>query len=438
MNGLRRLPKRPQTTDADESRPSLPTYVQEPTSKTAEPRRELFFERLPDPWTEDVEASPLSSTRDSALPAGGAEPLPRIRQPLTRSVAPVRTMTAPQPAQAPVIETRASSADISVPERPKGPSGPGTVAARDSDFLGDPKSASARTSTIQRSRPPRPSEQYAAAGTSGEFAVARKSGSFPTAETPGARGTGEMPAVAIGSRAVTKAVRSLPDEAESVAQNAPTPRPARRNAGKSVAGMVLASLALVAYAFQIGPLQSAADAAASPLTARSSALATLMPWLLVVPAILLFGLIIWLLAGIIGLRRTENRSGQPRDAKPSKTPLNQFKSAAQRQGVENRTAYRGWRLLEAACGTDHPITLDSYLAEDLELSPREVRAVHLQLLKDLSRHTDPAMRLPSTETVLDLLRAVDAAPLARPASTSGEVAIPGDPGHRKRKSGASG
>ena len=489
-NGLRRLPKQPQKTDAEDSRRSLPTYVQEPASKTPQPRRELFFERLPEPWTEDEDldvdpdvdvdepetfpapnapgafaltpaeqqrpepdvpglyfrrASPVDQARESFLQDEVAEPLPRFRQSQAHPAATANPINASQPANVPPTGMRASGADPSLPERPQESSVPAAADDRSSDAFGGPKPASVRTSGIQRQRPLRPSGQYAAGGTSGESPVAPISGSLATAKTPGARpvarGTGELPVAALRSREMAAPARPQRASVNTVPSanrtDASAPRPGRRSKGKSVVGMVLASVALVAYAFLIGPLESAADAAASPLTSGSAAFATLLPWLLVVPAILLFGFIIWLLAGIIGLRRTENRAAQPRDEKPAKTPLNQFKSAAQRQGLENRTAYRGWRLLEAACGTDQPITLDSYLAEDLELSPREVRAVHLQLLKDLSRHSDPAMRLPPAETVLDLLRAVDAAPFARPASASGEVVIPGDPGQPKRKSGAS-
>lgn len=318
-----------------------------------------------------------------------------------------------------------------------------------SDYPADPRPAMARVSRVSRSRPAKPSGTTRISDRSAEDSVPHAAFRAPSgSHTNTSANPATIPAPSQEPTSQPKDT-IVPNASATHERSAPVRPQAeaslpRRNAsapaGKaaSIAGMMIVSVLLVAYAFAVGPLETAVDATVGHLmtggagSSAAQAFAIVLPWLLVVPALALFCCVVWYLTAIIGVRRPKRRSEKRSRTKAVQLPLNRFKSEADKHGIESRTAYRTWRLLQAACREDREIHVQSSLTSDLLLSAKDLRTVHLKLLKELSRVHETTLRLPPTETVLDLMTAAEDAPLLRTEVRPENVIVPGDPGRRKR------
>ena len=290
-------------------------------------------------------------------------------------------------------------------------------------------------------------EITAARRTSGQNAAARASGEVPVA-----------PAVANAGDATGLAAAPLPDPAISPSQNDPendysftgpaTPPTVNRRRRRSRStdrtprdnwtGAILVgalSLALVAYAFNIASLQGAAKGYLEGLVSSgegasiAASLARALPWLLLMPVLVLFYGILHTLLGLIGLRRKKQRTTARR--RRQKSPFDLFKAAALAQGIPARIAYQGFQILQPHVPEGRTLGLGDSLETDLGLAPAVIRSLRLALLMKTDRDSDPGMRLLPAETVIEMLQTTLQAP-RRAAMPSKPVNVPGDPRSPRR------
>lgn len=476
--GLRRLPKSLDTADQDRA-------AQNETSTTRFPRfasEALYFAPLRDPLTDaasggrsSIVPSPLNeeeheSDLTPAVPwdhpmasSATIDPAAYLRH-SRRSDGVSESPVSPAsiPAQHPAERRQSSTGErmqaalaqvmLASEHRDQLPAGAQQHAIEgappaDPEYLEDPRPASTRPSRVSRSRPSKPSGSYRKSRSYDEVPADRtpspvkpdvEPSPAPPVVDPSRSGAPRLKtasAMYASAPVATVPQKSVATDETPSGSSAVSPVPGKAT---SIAGMAVFSVLLVLYAFEIGPLESAVDAAVGHLlsggagSTAAQTFAVFLPWLLVVPALALLGGVIWFLMAIIGVRRPKTRTEKRRKAKAVQLPMTRFKADADKRGIESRTAYRTWRLLEAACQGERDIHVHSSLTQDLLLAPKDIRSVHLRLLKELSRVHDPAMRLPNTETVLDLMAAAEDAPLQRPDRKAADVIVPGDPGRRKR------
>ncbi len=171
------------------------------------------------------------------------------------------------------------------------------------------------------------------------------------------------------------------------------------------------SLALVAYAFNIDSLQTTADTALNRLNSSAQAQGSvvmplvmqIMPYLLLLPALILFYAVLSTLASLIGLRRNRSRKGKIAAERARKRPLEEFKEAAHREGVRPEFAYHAYLLLQPFVTPGTELTLRTHLEDDLHLRPSQIRDVQSQLLRATSRDFDPAVPFATVDTALELM-----------------------------------
>jgi hypothetical protein len=199
------------------------------------------------------------------------------------------------------------------------------------------------------------------------------------------------------------------------------------------------ALALLAYTFNFGHLQSWATTTLSRLNASAQAQGSIVipffvravPWLLFLPAILLLYAVLSMLAGMFGLKRGKKAKDGNHHATEAR-PSDSFKRAAYAEGIPFQTAYQAFVLLQSNLPDNTIPGLADRLEDDLHLAPTQLRSLHLALLAKLGRSSDAATRLPRVITVLDLLRAVEAAPRQRRESIDEILHLPSDPSRRRK------
>jgi hypothetical protein len=188
------------------------------------------------------------------------------------------------------------------------------------------------------------------------------------------------------------------------------------------------SLTLLFYAFNIGAMQLAAERyLGSSGTGMASFLQRLTPWLLLIPVLALFYAILRTLGSLTGLRKRKPARSRKRK---EKSPVDQFKSAADARGVQARTAYQAYLLLQRQVPEGRSLTMEDTLEGTLGMSSSEARSLRLALLSRLDRQADPAAKLPPADTLLAVMLSAQQAPRRAPAPLD-PVYLPGDPRSRR-------
>lgn len=423
----RRLPKQPnQAFYPDESRPVTPSRTKELVAEELVPVFEMGPSLTEPAWpefppqeftaTEEFYAPTQAfiATEEAAFPPAQEFIIPASTPLSTHSffapleAPPIPPAPAPHPHQA-LLETG------SIQEPAPSDSKPGIAS------VGDPKPAYARPSGPSRSRPSRPS---------GSFLAARPSGAFPTAEISKAtfvsnedKRSGEFASASIPTTNTTPRFSGEVSAVGDFAQETLPPRIAtsarkRRASASAVPALIALSLLLVGYSFAVGPLESYLESLLVGSAGQSSALMTLVPWISLLPVILLLGGVLWIIAGLIGLRHVKprTRKARPAEGRPGgkrkkdrrKSPLEQFREEAAKEGIDGTTAYQVWRLLQPFGPDSHVHSVYDELEGTLGMRPKDIQSVYQQLVP--AEHQEERFRF---RTVLDLLRIVKQASLSK-------------------------
>ncbi|SDF35403.1 hypothetical protein [Terriglobus roseus] len=208
---------------------------------------------------------------------------------------------------------------------------------------------------------------------------------------------------------------------DSSAASAPISRVAKNTSRrvahkrKISAGVALAVLSgvLVAYSFTVGSIENEVDRLIVNSESMPAFVKSLLPWLPLLPLILLLGTVLWILAGMIGLRRTRRRpntlvasgeaSAEQRKAKRRKSPLEQFRDEAEKEGIGKDAAYQAWRLLQRYGPDSHILSVYDDLQVTLSMTQHQIQGVY--------KHLVPANEKPvSVRSVLDLMRLANSPP----------------------------
>lgn len=292
----------------------------------------------------------------------------------------------------------------------------------------DPKPGYARSSGVSRSRPIRRSG-VSTARSSVSLPVARETRSrevFAAAqETTPLRVSAEDPVSAPISQVRQSKIRSVASRTSIPVLNNDTALPStpvspvtkstdRRvpRKRKIPAGIALTVLSciLVAYSFTVGSIENEVDRLIVDSETIPAFVKSMLPWLPLLPLILLLGIVLWILAGMIGLRRTKHRvealatsgetSVQQRKTKRRKAPLERFRDEAEKEGIGKDAAYQAWRLLQMYGPDSHILSVYDDLYVTLSMTQQQIQDVYQQLA--------PAARnTVSARSVLDLMRFVN-------------------------------
>lgn len=337
---------------------------------------------------------PARPSRYSAAPPLPPPPVPAPAPPVPPP-APPRQTTEKQSGQQPVVqESKLSS--------------------------GDPKPAFARPSGPSRSRPSRPSGAIAAARLSGSFPVAEPSRStFVGDET---RRSGEFAAANIAPADIAPRLSGQTDVAKVEQEASPSrvtnvarrQRPSR----STVPALILLSVMLVGYSFAVGPIESYLESQLIHSSGPTGTLMTLVPWVSLLPVLLLLGSVLWIIAGLIGLRHVKQRArksragdtvaGRKRKKERRKAPLELFRDEAATEDIDATTAYQTWRVLQPFGPDNHVLSIHDEFENALGMRPHDVQSVFQQLAP--AEFHAGSFRL---RTVLDLLRVLKQASLSR-------------------------
>jgi hypothetical protein len=178
------------------------------------------------------------------------------------------------------------------------------------------------------------------------------------------------------------------------------------------------SVLLVGYSFAVGPIESYLEAQLVGSTGSSGTLMTLVPWISLVPVILLLGGVLWIIAGLIGFRHVKprarkarpaaNRSRRKRKKERRKSPLEQFREEAEKEGVDGTTSYQVWRLLQPFGPDSHVLSVYDEFEGTLGMRPKDIQSVYQQLVP--AEYQEERFRF---RTVLDLIRIVKQASLSK-------------------------
>jgi hypothetical protein len=149
-----------------------------------------------------------------------------------------------------------------------------------------------------------------------------------------------------------------------------------------------------------------------------------IPYLVMLPPLLLLYGVLTSVASFIGLRRSKLQKERSKRGKIS--PLDRFKEQADSEGVLPRYAYQAYLLLEQHLPNGHELGIGDRLEDDLALSPAQVRTVRMSLLQNTDRAVDPDGRLAPVDTVLAMLLSAQQTP-RRQRDPLAPVFVPGDP-----------
>lgn len=293
----------------------------------------------------------------------------------------------------------------------------------------DPKPGYARLSGASRSRPSRPSGISRASRPS--VSVPAVPENFDRRESEAREvaplGVSQEHPVSIVAAALLqettqdKASRpSIPVRNNDTATpSAPLSRvvksPSRRAAHKRKipGGIALAVLScvLVAYSFSVGSIENEVDRLIVNSESMPAFMKSILPWFPMLPLILLLGTVLWILAGMIGLRRTRHRaaslaisgekSAQQKETKRRKAPLELFRDEAEKEGFGKDAAYQVWRLLQRYGPDSHILSIYDDLQVKLGMTQHQIQRVYQQLVPANEGTVSP-------RSVLDLMRLANA------------------------------
>jgi len=175
---------------------------------------------------------------------------------------------------------------------------------------------------------------------------------------------------------------------------------------------------LVGYSFSVGAIESYLETLVVGSAGASSVLITLVPWVSLIPVGLLLAGVLWILAGLIGLRHVKPRarktragatvSARRRKKERRKSPLELFREEAAEEDIDGDTAYQVWRLLQPLSPDNHVLSIHDDLEETLELRPKAMESIIRQLIPAQFHDANFRIRI-----ILDLLRVVKQASLSK-------------------------
>ncbi|WP_198137523.1 hypothetical protein [Terriglobus sp. TAA 43] len=178
------------------------------------------------------------------------------------------------------------------------------------------------------------------------------------------------------------------------------------------AGIALAVLSsiLVTYSFAVGSIENEVDRSIVNSDTMPVFFKSMLPWLPLLPLVLLLGIVLWILAGMIGLRRAKHRMESPsagsektveqRETKHRKAPLELFRDEAEKEGIDKDAAYQAWRLLQRYGPDSHVLSIYDDLHSTLGMTPQQIQRVYQQLAPSAEKTVSP-------HSVLDLMRFVN-------------------------------
>jgi|GEM_PF-4579260 len=289
----------------------------------------------------------------------------------------------------------------------------------------DPKPGYARSSGATRSRPSRRSGVSIArpSASVSKIRETRSRGVSEAHETTPLRVSAERPASASipqvrqseTSRAsipVRNDETALPSASISRVEKGTSHRIAHNRTRKIPAGIALIVLSciLVAYSFAVGSIENEVDRLIVNSETMPAFVKSMLPWLPLLPLILLLGIVLRILAGMIGLRHTKHRvealatsgetSSQQRKTKRRKAPLERFRDEAEKESIGKDAAYQAWRLLQMYGPDSHILSIYDDLHVTLNMTQQQIQDVYQQLAPS-------AERTVSARSVLDLMRFVN-------------------------------
>lgn len=287
--------------------------------------------------------------------------------------------------------------------------------------VGDPKPAFARPSGPSRSRPSRPSGSIASARLSGSYATPDASKSTYVGDDQSRFGelNSVSPAIVEAGFRASGHVSTADDASPAASPSRVThPARSRRTSVKTVPALIVLSILLVGYSFAVGPIESYLESHLIDSSGPSGTLISLVPWVSLIPVVLLLGGVLWIIAGLIGLRHVKpsaSRSragdtvaGRKRKKERRKAPLELFREEAANEEIDGDSAYQVWRLLQPFGPDSHVLSVHDELEETLSMSPKDIQSVYQQLVPEELRGERFHLH-----TVLDLLRVVKQASLSR-------------------------
>ncbi|MEZ2345625.1 hypothetical protein [Terriglobus sp. RCC_193] len=184
-------------------------------------------------------------------------------------------------------------------------------------------------------------------------------------------------------------------------------RVARKRKIPAGIALTVLSCALVAYSFTVGSIENEVDRFIVNSDSTPAFMKSILPWLPLLPLILLLGIVLWILAGMIGLRRTRRHretlaaSGeqavQQRETRRRKAPLERFRDEAGKEGIGKDAAYQAWRLLQMYGPDSHILSIYDDLHVTLSMTQQQIQDVYQQLAPSTER-------MASARSVLDLVR----------------------------------
>lgn len=289
----------------------------------------------------------------------------------------------------------------------------------------DPKPGYARLSGASRSQPSRRSGVSSAVRSSANVPVVRETRRREASEaheTIPLRVSAERPVATSPPQVRQSNLRSVASQPSIPARNddptsAPlsrvtksTSRRARKRKIPAGIALTVLSCILVAYSFTVGSVENEVDRLIVNSESMPAFIKSMLPWLPLLPLILLLGIVLWILAGIIGLRRTRHRvetlgvsgeqDAQKGEAKRRRAPLERFRDEAEKEGIGKDAAYQAWRLLQMYGPDSHILSVYDDLHVTLSMTQQQVQDVYQQLAPS-------AERTVSARSVLDLMRFVN-------------------------------
>lgn len=203
---------------------------------------------------------------------------------------------------------------------------------------------------------------------------------------------------------------ALPSAPVSRIAKSQSRRVARRRKIPAGIALTVLSCILVAYSFTVGSIENEVDHLIVNSETMPAFVKSMLPWLPLLPLILLLGIVLWILAGMIGLRRTKRRvetlavsgerNAKQREAKRRKAPLECFRDEAEKEGIGKDAAYQAWRLLQIYGPDSHILSIYDDLHVTLNMTQQEIQDVYQQLAPSTKRTV-------SARSVLDLVRFVN-------------------------------
>jgi hypothetical protein len=270
----------------------------------------------------------------------------------------------------------------------------------------DLKAGYARLSVPSRLRPSQPLGFSSAARPSRDVPASRNAGNRKASDTRETTLT-RVSAGHHGSAAIPRTPQGETQSIASLRSKGTSRRVTRKRKVPAGIALIVLSCVLVAYSFTIGSIENQVDRLIANSESMPAFAKSMLPWLPLLPLILLLGIVLWIPAGMIGLRRAKQRVAtlatsseeavQKVETKRRKAPLERFRGEAEKEGIDKDAAYRAWRLLQRYGPDSHILSIYDDLHATLSMTQQQIQDVYQQLAPSAGKTV-------SARSVLDLMR----------------------------------